>query len=275
MSRFVCSCLGGVLCLGVLLLTSLGAQAQSTLSNIDDTSRLNWQHCTAPSCAGGNGNSIAGVANITESAPFNFTVDGSSLRFDLAMNGCTSNCYSNALFWNQLASYGVPNSGTDAATNISMSMDVGMDSPGINNSQALEFTVNQTFCTSGACPSGTYTRFVYSFQCDFQSGVWRIWDGSTHSWVSTGAGCVRFSVTNPNGPSFNHFIFNFTRPDLGHVHYVDFYVNNTHVVVNQTLTPENLGSTQAHEFNASMQLDGNFSGVPYSAWIDQWSITYQ
>lgn len=265
-----------LVCAAALLLAPLAAHAQTTLPNIDDTSRLDWQHCTDPGCAGGNGNSIAGVANVTESAPFNFTIDGSSLRFDLAMNGCSSNCYSNALFWNQLASYGVPNTGTDNATNISLDLYVGMDSAGINNSQALEFTVNQTFCTSGACPSGTYTKFIYSFQCDFgNTKVWRIWDGATNSWVSTGASCVRFSNTNPNGPSFNHFVFNFTRPDLSHVHYVDFYVNNTHVVVNQTLGAHNLGSTQAHEFNASMQLDGNFSGVPYSVWVDKWNITYQ
>lgn len=269
MHRFVLAC--GL----ALLLAPLATHAQTTLSNIDDTDRLQWQHCTNPGCSGGKGFSTAGVANIVENPPYNYTVDGTSLRFDLLISGCSSDCYSNALFWNPLSSYGVPNSGTDNATTISLAMTVGMDSAGINGSQALEFTVQQTFCTSGPCPNGTYTRFIYSYQCDFVGGFWNVWDAGSGSWKSTGANCVRFSNTNPNGPSFNQFIFNFTRPDLGHVHYVDFYVNNTHVVVDQTWQPKNLGSTKAHDFLAAMQLDGDFSGNSYSTWIDKWSITYQ
>src|SRR5947209_15554244 len=83
MSRFL------LVCAVALLLAPLAVHAQTTLPNIDDTSRLDWQHCTDPGCSGGNGNSTAGVANITESDPFNYTIDGSSLRFDLAMNGCS------------------------------------------------------------------------------------------------------------------------------------------------------------------------------------------
>src|SRR5215469_7459005 len=76
-----------------LLLAPLAIHAQTALSNIDDTSRLDWQHCTNPGCSGGKGFSTAGVANITESPPYNYTVDGTSIRFDLLITGCSSDCY--------------------------------------------------------------------------------------------------------------------------------------------------------------------------------------
>jgi hypothetical protein len=274
-----------LVCLLALLLAPPAVCAQGcdanglcTFANLDDLSRLQWQHCTDSGCAGGKGLTVAGVANTTESAPYNFTVDSSSLRFDLdyGASGCTSDCFSNVLFFTDPS--GAPNASTDAATKITIDLYAGLDPTGISGSQALEFNVFQTFCTSGPCPNGTYTRFTYSYQCDFADGVWRVWGGPSAGWVNTNplVTCSLFSNTNPNGASFNHFTFNFTRgADLNNptITYTDFWVNGTHHVLNQTLGTDTNVSGQPHEFEPSIQLDGNGSGTSYSLWTDQWTVT--
>lgn len=273
-----------LVCLLTLLFASSAIHAQGcssglcTFANLDDLSRLQWQHCTDSGCAGGNGLAVAGVANTTETPPYTFTVDGQSLRFDLDFSGsgCTSNCFSNALFFNDPS--GTPSADTDAATKITIDLYAGLDPTGINGSQALEFNVFQAFCNPGPCPSGTFYVFTYSYQCDFDGGFWRVWgsaNGAAETWHATTVPCNRFSNTNPNGASFNHFTFNFTRGSnlsTPTITYTDFWVNGNHYVLNVSygvLTRSQAG----HYFEPSIQLDGNASGTSYSLWTDQWTVT--
>ncbi|PYX29656.1 MAG: hypothetical protein DMG80_14155 [Acidobacteria bacterium] len=247
-----------------------------TISGIDDYNHSGWSGCTNPSCSGGFGHAAFGVANITGGAPY--TIDGSSLRFDLIDNGTCpnhTNCYSNALFWYVLNQ---PVNQTNAATAITLDFYAMMDSAGSNNSEAAEFTVNQVVCTASCGTANeTLTRYIYSMQCDFKNtGVWKIWDGqdqgppSHGSWVPTNHNCVPFQ---PN--SFNHFVMHFTRPNSNQIHYVDFQINGTTYPLNINAQPEIWPNTNApSKFEASAQLDGDYFGHGYSLWIDKWIISY-
>ena len=240
-----------------LLLIALclyAGRLHAQINNLDDTPNTQWQ-------GQGSGGAFFGVANVT-----NFSTDGQSIRFDV---GCsTPPCsYGAAHVWNP--SFG-PNANTDAATSITNDFMARLDSVGNTNSQAIEFGIDQSFCTANCSTTPQYTRFRYALQCDFKgSGMWRVWDANS-GWVATTHGCATFT---PAG-GWNHFTFHLSKPDNGHVTYVDMVINGTTYTINQTQAAQNLGSTAEHIFTPWVELDGDTATDGYSLWLDQWNISY-
>ena len=239
----------------VLALCLYAGQLHAQINNLDDTSNTQW-------LGQGSNGAFFGVANVTD-----FSTDGQSIRFDV---GCsTPPCsYGAAHIWNP--SFG-PNANTDAATSITNDFMARMDSAGNSNSQAIQFGIDQSFCTAN-CGGGspTYTRFRYALQCDFKgSGMWRVWD-ATSGWVATTHGCALFT---PVG-GWNHFVFHLSKPDNGHVTYIDMVINGTTYSINQTQAAQNLGTTAEHIFTPWVELDGDSATDGYSLWLDQWNISY-
>ncbi len=199
------------------------------------------------------------------------SVDGTSLEHDLGnSNGCPNSCYGDALFFNRVYHDSTANN----ATKLTLDMYVTMNSVGNSASQALEYTIEQDVQTS----TGKWTPFVYSWQCDFSSGVWRYWDGALRSGMgdwNTVQGktwpCVAFQ---PDG-TFAHFYFHFQRPDLKHMYYADFTVNTTYTPIGVTVSAPLPVSKYSDGLTTEIQLDGNSYQSPYSAWTDKWTVSLQ
>jgi hypothetical protein len=266
MTRFV-ACAGVFLFLAAVAAMPSRSLAQTTISNIDNKPASSWQWCN--SCAGGGKTyAVGGVATVTQSG---YTVDGSSVRFDLIdnpNNRCSANCYGNVFFWNVLTK-------NVSETSITDDFYAMMDSAGNSNSQAVEFTVEHDLCKAN-CGTSSEEDFlyIYSLQCDFKgSGKWRLWDGAanggTGAWEPTSHACVGFQ---PN--SFNHFVFHFARGNQ-EVTYIDMWINGVQYSFNNvTYGIEYQTPNRGSQFLASVQLDGDYSEGPYSFWIDKWNITY-
>lgn len=249
-------------CLVVTCLASTRSSAQITFSNIDDKPASSWQWCNSCATPGGGTAARGGVANVTQSG---YTVDGSSIRFDLIPQGC---CYGNVFFWNVLTK-------NISETSVTDDFYAMMDSAGNNNSQAVEFTVEHDLCKINCGQSNEEDfRYIYSLQCDFKgSKLWRLWDGAANNghgaWEPSSHSCVGFT---PN--SFNHFVFHFSRGNQ-EVTYIDMWINGVQYSFNNATygiqydTP-NYGG----QFLASVQLDGDSTEGGYSLWVDKWNVTY-
>jgi hypothetical protein len=273
-----------MLILALLTMCALFSHAQTTIANIDDlpispsndsNAEGQWIWLTGPDIGGCDVGCQAegGIAQ-----PADVTIDGQSIRFDVnnLNNGCTSDCWTDVLFFNRVDTTG----NTDGATSFTLDTYATLNDTGNNVSQALEYTVEQDVCTQN-CGTGSdiWTRFIYSMQCDYRgSGNWRVWDGNlngggggwTDAYSSTPAPCVQFQPPS----EYAHFVFHFTRPDLGHMRYVDFSVDNTHIDL-QYLAGVQTTTNWQDQLVAEWQLDGDMLADSYSAWADQWTITYQ
>ena len=241
----------------------------TTIPGIDDLAANTWLWCNGCASDNGNTNARGGVANVTQSG---YTIDGSSVRFDLIKN-CTSPCgYGNVFFYNVLTH-------NVAETSVTIDMYAMMDSAGNANSQAAEFTVEHDLCKANCGLSNEQDfRYIFSLQCDFNGGFWRVWDGAGNApgkppgsgtWQPTQHPCVRFQAN-----SFNHFVFHFTRGNQN-ITYTDMWINNVQYPINQIYGIQYDTPNYHSQFLASVQLDGNSTQGQYSMWVDKWSVTYQ
>jgi hypothetical protein len=249
-------------------------QAQTTISKIDEdpitnpNDTYNDNRAWAWEVDQGVGGCLGGVCHATAalSHDFNVTTDGESMRIDLnKSDGCSSNCWTDS--WNGERIYhNVPNA--DGATQFTLDLYLALDSRGISNSQAVEFNMEQDFQDS----TGGWSIYKYSWQCDYKgTQKWTVWDGGTGQWIPTGAACV--PPFNPNG--YDHYVFNAQRLSDGTYYYSDFWVNNTHVVVNyQTQGHEEQSNWEENLFTW-IQLDSDGAADSYTAWVDQYTVTYQ
>ncbi|HEY0510413.1 MAG TPA: Ig-like domain-containing protein [Thermoanaerobaculia bacterium] len=210
--------------------------AQSNAANnIDDAS--GWQNCTTVSCCGGNGSATTSLTQDTATSR-----DGRSARFDLGGSGS----YSNARWWNQVASTGW--------TTKHFAYDVWAYVSNASAPQALDF--DWAVVVNGQ-------RYYFGQQCDFKgSGLWRVW--SNGNWTATSRGCAVFSGT------WNHFILHGEITADNRIHYQDIVINNVTYTFDLYATPSSQsgGSTTVY-----LQLAGNASQTPYSLWIDQFNFT--
>lgn len=204
-------------------------------NNIDDAS--GWQNCTTVSCSGGNGTATTSLTQDTATSR-----DGRSARFDLGGSGS----YSNARWWNQVASTGW--------TTKHFAYDVWAYVSNPNAPQALEF--DWAVVLNGQ-------RYYFGQQCDFKgSRLWRVWSNNT--WTATSRGCAVFSGT------WNHFILHGEITADNRIHYQDIVINNVTYTFDLYATPASWsgGSTTVY-----LQLAGDASQTPFSLWIDQLNLT--
>jgi hypothetical protein len=258
--------------------------AQTTIFDIDEfpispgndqNATGQWIWLTGPDIGGCN---VGCQADGSIDYATDLTTDGRSIRFDLnnLNTGCNADCYTDVLFFNRVDTSGV----TDGATSFTLDLNTTMDANGNGVSQALEYTVEQDVCIQD-CGTGSaiWTRFVYSMQCDFKgTGHWRVWDGNlngggadwTDGYSSDPAVCVGFQPAS----EFAHFVFHFSRPDMDHMQYVDFTVDNTHIALNYLAGVQTATDWQ-DQLVAALQLDGDMLAHSYSLWADLWTITYE
>lgn len=267
-----------------LLASADACRAQTTIFNIDDfpispnndqNAEGQWIWLTGPDIGGCDVGCQADGGISQPSAP---TIDGQSARFDFnnLNTGCASDCFTDVLFFNRVDTSGVTNDATD----FTLDLNTTMDAKGNDVSQALEYTVEQDVCTQDCgTASAIWTRFVYSMQCDFKgTGHWRVWDGSlngggadwTDSYSADPAVCVGFQPPS----EYAHFVFHFSRPDMNHMRYLDFSVDNTHISLNYLAGVQTTNDWQ-DQLVAELQLDGDEFASSYSVWADGWSITYR
>src|SRR5262249_2387480 len=160
--------LAALLCFGLAVIGPPLLSAK-TIPGIDDLPISSWLWCNDCASKNNNTNATAGIKKITQSG---YTVDGQSVRFDLIKN-CSGSCgYGNVFFYNNVAQNVTENS-------VTIDMYAMMDSVGNANSQAVEFTVEDNVCKINCGQSNEEDfRYIYSLQCDFNGGFWRVWNGS-------------------------------------------------------------------------------------------------
>lgn len=238
------------------MLISVAVFAQTTTLhyyNIDD--QTGWQSCSV--CAGGQNSSSNYSGPVKVSAP---SMDGSSAQFSLKNPWPT---YANVLWWRNELAGGSDHNTIASLHNFVYDLYYYIKKPSF--SQALEFDVTQTVC-DGTCTSGTSTRYKYGTECNVQStGTWRVWD-PTVGWVNTGIRCSAPAYT------WNHLVLQFQRTATNQVKYVSITVNGTTHYLNKVVNATPL-SVQADDFNADFQMDGDFHGHPYVAWLDEINLT--
>jgi hypothetical protein len=256
-------------CLSWIAVTPAPSAAQTTIPNIQNDAVSTWQWCNSCASASGSTYAVGGVASVTQSG---YQISGKSVRFDLIDNGtlsCSPNCYGNVYFWNPVAS-------DISETSVTNDFYAMMNSVGDAASQALEFTVEHDICKANCGQSNEEDfRYIFSVQCDFNSKVWRLWDGAAYStggnaWQPTSYACDPFQAM-----SFNHFTFDFTRGNQ-EVTYVDMWINGVQYSFNNTTYGIQYDTPNSkQQFVASVQLDGDYNEAPYSMWVDEWNITYK
>lgn len=200
-----------------------------------------WENCTVCAGAGGNG-TVASFSMVqNQSSP---SLDGNSAMFSIG--GSTP--YSDALWWKQLG-------GNNTVKNFKYDVDFYLTTPQF--AQALEFDVNQS---NGA------NKFIFGTQCDIRgSGAWDVWTGTGGHWLSTGIPCPA-----PAAFMWHHLTWEFQRTDT-QTTFVALTLDGVKHYVNLSFTPIASGVS---EVNVAFQMDGDFAQHPYSAWLDNVTLSY-
>jgi hypothetical protein len=124
---------------------------------------------------------------------------------------------------------------------------------------AMEFSTNQR--------SG-YKWYRWDTQCLFNStGVWRLWNNATGHWYSTSIPCKR-----PAPYTWTKLVFEGKKVN-GKVLFVSITVNGQKHYLNKAFYPLPI-STSTRLIQIHFQLNGDSKMTDYSAWGDQFRLTY-
>lgn len=186
-------------------------------------------------------------------ATFSFTqgeavpsLSGSSTEFRISgPSGCA---YSNALFhysWN-----GIP-----TANKFQLDTDLFIDKP--MASQTAEFAVLQRHGQNW---------YKFSTQCSYSKG-WRTWSGGQQGhWDSTGVPCQRFTAYEWTHLRFEYEIV------AGHTHFIAVTVGGTKHTLGTYGVPQVISGLSEAE-TVHFQMGGNYDQEPWSAWLDNVTVT--
>jgi hypothetical protein len=212
----------------------------TVVSNIDQMS--DWENCTVCAGSGGNGPSIPYSTTQGINSP---SLDGSSMIFWIG-NGTP---YGSALWWKQLGA-------NNNVSHFVYDLYFYMNAP--NLSQALEFDVNQS--VGGK-------KYIFGTQCNYRgTGQWDVWDGLANTWRATGIGCAV-----PSAYQWHHLVWEFSRDNNGNANFVSLTLDGVKSYVNRTYGS---GGSGVNEINAAFQMDGDYAGHSYSAWLDKVTLSY-
>jgi hypothetical protein len=137
--------------------------------------------------------------------------------------------------------------------------DVYFYGSNLQDSQAVEFDINQFFNSMG---------FIWGHECRIAGGnEWDVWNDAASQWVPTGIPCY------PNNSSWNHLTISVQRTSSNQLTYQSITLNGT---------TYNLGWTYAHTSEPSgwygvtvnYQQDGNYAQTPYDVYLDELTFTY-
>jgi hypothetical protein len=212
-----------------------GAKTTSDIQKL-----ANWSSCSS-NCAGQAGTDAVYSMEQGIAAP---SLSGAAIKFNVT--GGTP--WAAALWWKQVG-------GDDTKTHFVYEMSFYLTSPPA--AQALEFNVNQN--------AGGW-RYEYATQCDIRgAGVWRIWDHANLGWVATSAPC-----TAPQANTWNHLTWEFERTSDHKVVWLAVTLNGQRSAVNQSF---DAFPASGSGIDVAFQMDSDGGPTPWSAWVDNVSLT--
>src|SRR5215469_203200 len=208
----------------------------------------NFPICT--SCTA-NGTKAKWSWNTNQTAP---SLDGMSTR--TSYNGGTT-LWADILWNNKLigdfSTQGLPDkSKTLIPTLHNFTYDVWFYIANVNNSQALEFDINQFFGGKG---------YIWGHECRINGGhEWDTWSNPGNHWVPSGIPC------NPvNG--WNHLIINVQRTSNNQLLFKTITLNGKTATVNRLDSPCSRAGWYGVTIN--YQMDSNRYKVPYPVYLDK------
>ena len=213
-----------------------GATTKSEIQNMSG-----WHNCTVCAGIGGNGPTAPVSMVQFQKSP---SLSGSSAKFTIG--GTTP--YADSLWWEEL---GAQNS----ATNFQYDLDLYLTDPAA--SQALEFDITQYVDNQ---------KFIMGIQCDIKSRkVWDVFNTGGNQWESTGVAC-----TQPTAFAWHHLTYQAQRTSSETTVVSITFDGVTHYV-NKTYKTK---GTSGNGLAVSFQMDLDSAPTPYSAWVDNMTLTY-
>jgi hypothetical protein len=200
----------------------------------------NWESCTV--CAGVNAQGPVAQYAMGEhvASP---SLSGQAAQFQISGN----TPYADAIWWKQLG-------GDNSKTHFQYDVDFYLTQPQL--AQSLEFDANQS--------NGT-TKFIYGTQCNIKGdGQWDVWDTAGNTWRPTGIACAI-----PAAFQWHHLTWQFYR-DNSTVYFVAVTLDGVTNYVNRAYAAK---PVNASEINVAFQMDGDYAMHPYSAWLDNVTLT--
>jgi hypothetical protein len=202
----------------------------SSIQNMDG-----WLSCS--SCAGGSP-----TGNFwTASHQSNPSLSGSSREFFVG-----GHAWSNALWYLKVAP------GQSGASHFLWDFYVRFDGSSAAHAHSAEYDLWQAI--------GGH-EFMMGSQCNFETGVWDVWDSKSFQWKPTDAGCRRFSPD-----TWHHVQWYVERWGSDQYHYGILVVDGNAHHFDRTFQTNWAGWDDS--VGVQFQLDQDASGTPLHEWVD-------
>lgn len=126
----------------------------------------------------------------------------------------------------------------------------------VNDSQALEFDINQFFGGKS---------FIWGHECRIDGGhEWDTWNNSQEKWVPSGVAC------NPVSNSWNHLTINVQRTSDNHLLFHTITLNGKTATLDRYDTPT---ARNWYGITINYQIDSDRYKTPYSVYLDKLTFT--
>jgi hypothetical protein len=126
-------------------------------------------------------------------------------------------------------------------------------------SQVLEFDISMYF---------DGVKLIFGHQCLIAGGhQWEVWDNPDGKWVPTGIAC------NPVSNGWNHVTLQVQRESDNWIDFQSITLNGVKTDLNWYFAPASAPSDW-WGITVNYQQDGNYRQSPYSAYVDDFSLTY-
>ncbi len=198
--------------------------------------RDGWQSCS--DCAGGGSTTDNFWTAAHQGSP---SRSGSSREFFIG-----GHSWSNALWYIKVEP------GQSWASHFLWDFWVRFDGTSSDHAHTAEYDMWQTI---------NGQEFMMGSQCNFESGVWDIWDSTNFRWVPTGAGCRRFSPD-----TWHHIQWYVERWGSHQYHYGVLVVDGEAHTFDQTFNTNS--ADWQDSVGVQFQLDQDSSGTPLHEWVD-------
>ena len=136
--------------------------------------------------------------------------------------------------------------------------DVYFYTTNVENSQALEFDINQFFNDQG---------WIWGHECRVAGGhEWDTWDNVNKKWVDTGVAC------NPISNGWNHLTITVQRTSSNQLLFQSITLNGKTSNLNISRPPGT--AVGWYGVTVNYQIDGNSKQTPYTVDLDNLTFTY-
>ena len=168
------------------------------------------------------------------------------------------------ILWNNhligdFSSQGLPDTGKTLVKNLhNFTYDVYFWVGNVNNSQALEFDINQFFGGKS---------YIWGHECRIDGGhQWDTWSNPGGHWVPSGIPC------NPISNAWNHLTINVQRTSDGRLLFHTITLNGKTATLNRYDTPT---PSSWYGVTINYQQDSDKTKTPYSVYLDKLTFTAQ